>query len=842
MFCRYKTNPPIQSNRFCLPEVLLFVSIALIYVSRATLVFAEECLTSDGGCTVPKSYTGNATNGPFNVPLSGNTTLNIEGTLKSGNTFTISGVVAVKTINGSNIVNVGPGKIETSNPSGNYPRAYGVLHSGNKNKTFVSGSISTIGDGTPGVYNDGDDNETTVSGSISTTGGSNNSVPPQPEFAYGIANKGNGNIATVSSGGSITTEGINAHGVYYDGNTNTMTVSQGGSITTAESDAAGIYYSGNNNTTTVGGEITTTGSGAHGVYNLGDDNSSTLAADGSITTAGSDAIGIYNFGDGNATTVAGNVKTTGSGGLGVSNNGDSSATTVSGSIITRGVEAAGIYNFGDSNRTTVSGDITTSGVRAYGIYNRGNSNTTTVSNGGSIKTSGSGAHGIYNLGNDNSGTLAAGGSITTTGSEADGIVHEGNNNTAFISGTVSATGTGSAALYNASGTGNSFTLNEGAILIGSVSASNVAANNTLTFDADMGYKLTVGGVGLGTGAGEWTFVSRDTQGADEVELEYIKVDNSNCAADVTVCYVVVGAKEDIPEQQDDIQMNNNDALIVSLVGSRGDLRTVWANIYGVNAEGDETASRSEFSSRTAGLTIGVPVPTDNGLDWDLVFNTSNSVNDLGVNGSQKLTVQSYNFGLVLYDIIPSKNWSVDAFGFIGYNDYDKERDVLNNTTATGIETIKSSYSGSEALIGFDAEYVKPFIDSLDLTFGVQGALSREKINSFTSGYYTYDERRTTQGSGGISAGVEYNKGPLMAYAKLGATYVSLLDGETFNYDVNGESRTFTDDDTDDLYGRINVGFEYNQSERLLFRGDFSGISSTGGITGYAASLGFELKF
>ncbi len=790
MFCRYKTNPPIQLNRFCLPEVLLFVLIALIYVSRATLVSAEECLTSDGGCTVPKSYTGNATNGPFNVPLSGNTTLNIEGTLKSGNTFTISGVVAVKTINGSNIVNVGPGKIETSNLSGNYPRAYGVLHSGNKNKTFVSGSISTIGDGTPGVYNDGDDNETTVSGSILTTGGSNNSVPPQPEFAYGIANKGNGNIATVSSGGSITTEGINAHGVSYDGNTNTMTVSQGGSITTAESDAAGIYYSGNNNTTTVGGEITTTGSG----------------------------------------------------GLGVSNNGDSSATTVSGSITTRGLEAAGIYNFGDSNRTTVSGDIITSGVRAYGIYNRGNSNTTTVSNGGSIKTSGSGAHGIYNLGNDNSGTLAAGGSITTTGSEADGIVHEGNNNTAFISGTVSATGTGSAALYNASGTGNSFTLNEGAILIGSVSASNVASNNTLTFDADMGYKLTVGGVGLGTGAGEWTFVSRDTQGADEVELEYIKVDNSNCAADVTVCYVVVGAKEDIPEQQDDIQMNNNDALIVSLVGSRGDLRTVWANIYGVNAEGDETASRSEFSSRTAGLTIGVPVPTDNGLDWDLVFNTSNSVNDLGVNGSQKLTVQSYNFGLVLYDIIPSNNWSVDAFGFIGYNDYDKERDVLNNTTATGIETIKSSYSGSEALIGFDAEYVKPFIDSLDLTFGVQGALSREKINSFTSGYYTYDERRTTQGSGGISAGVEYNRGPLMAYAKLGATYVSLLDGETFNYDVNGEARTFTDDDTDDLYGRINVGFEYNQSERLLFRGDFSGISSTGGITGYAASLGFELKF
>ncbi len=82
----------------------------------------------------------------------------------------------------------------------------------------------------------------------------------------------------------------------------------------------------------------------------------------------------------------------------------------------------------------------------------------------------------------------------------------------------------------------------------------------------------------------------------------------------------------------------------------------------------------------------------------------------------------------------------------------------------------------------------------------------------------------------------------MAYADIGADYVTLLSGKTADYSFNGQSRSFTASDTDDVYGKVNVGFEYNQSENMLFRGDFSGFSSTGGITGYAASLGIEVNF
>ncbi len=271
--------------------------------------------------------------------------------------------------------------------------------------------------------------------------------------------------------------------------------------------------------------------------------------------------------------------------------------------------------------------------------------------------------------------------------------------------------------------------------------------------------------------------------------------------------------------------------------------TVWANVYGIKTTGDETDSRAEMKSRTAGFTIGVPIRTNNDLNWDLVFNMSDSKNKLGSTGDQELNVQSYNLGAVFYNIAPSSGWDVDAFGFIGYNDYDQERDVRDNTEADGIDTRKFSYSGNEILLGFDAEYYKPFNETLDLKFGVNGFLSHQKIDSYSTGeYYKWDTRNMTQGSIGVSTGVEHRKGALMAYADIGVDYVTLLSGKTADYSFNGQSRSFTASDTDDVYGKVNVGFEYNQSENVIIDGKLSGFSSTGGISGYAATLGIEVNF
>ena len=430
-------------------------------------------------------------------------------------------------------------------------------------------------------------------------------------------------------------------------------------------------------------------------------------------------------------------------------------------------------------------------------------------------------------------------------------------------------------MYNASGKNNTFVLEESGVIIGSISAGNAASNNTLKLNDDADFALTIGGApdkgepGRGTGAGQWSFQLVDEQGLPsnkEQNVDFVEVDASNCAKGSTICVKAIYEEPSVEDQFEDITNIDNDALIDSLelgalgcssssgggsdksgssttTAAQAHHNTVWANVYGIKTTGDETDSRDEMKSRTAGFTIGVPIRTNNDLNWDLVFNMSDSKNKLGSTGDQELNVQSYNLGAVFYNIAPSSGWDVDAFGFIGYNDYDQERDVRDNTEADGIDTRKFSYSGNEILLGFDAEYYKPFNETLDLKFGVNGFLSHQKIDSYSTGeYYKWDTRNMTQGSIGVSTGVEHRKGALMAYADIGVDYVTLLSGKTADYSFNGQSRSFTASDTDDVYGKVNVGFEYNQSENVIIDGKLSGFSSTGGISGYAATLGIEVNF
>jgi hypothetical protein len=186
-----------------------------------------------------------------------------------------------------------------------------------------------------------------------------------------------------------------------------------------------------------------------------------MAADFVITSSDNTING--NIGD---TAIAGTpdtislgiaLTTTGNTLVGIATSGNANKINISktGSITTDGDDSSGIHNDGDSNETTVSGSITTGpGTRSGGIWNEGGSNKTTMS-----------------------------GSITATGSNADGIFNEGASNIVTISGTVSATGTGASALRNEGGSGNTFILDEGATIIGAITAEpldNLVKNNKLT--------------------------------------------------------------------------------------------------------------------------------------------------------------------------------------------------------------------------------------------------------------------------------------------------------------------------------------------------------------------------
>jgi len=295
-----------------------------------------------------------------------------------------------------------------------------------------------------------------------------------------------------------------------------------------------------------------------------------LAADFVITSGTTTNDGnTINAGD--TVTVTGALTTTAAN-EGIETTGGTNKVTVSeaGSITTgTGAYAFGIYNNGSTNTTTVSGSITTAGYGAHGIINRGSTNTTTVSEAGSIKTTGNQSIGI-NINGDNNTTTVSG-SIKTEGAGAHGIYNFGDNNKTTVSGTVKATGARSAALYNVIGDGNSFTLNEGAIIIGDIVARDAtnntydATNSKLIFNlgASTSYAYSVSGKGEGAGAGMWTFSDLDgpTQG---ITTTGTGCDTTITGAGNTVCNLVTGVSTGNLEVQDELQFSMNSSMIGSL--------------------------------------------------------------------------------------------------------------------------------------------------------------------------------------------------------------------------------------------------------------------------------------
>jgi hypothetical protein len=668
------------------------------------------------------------------------------------------------------------------------------------NTTTISGSITTQGFDADGIDHTGNNNFTNVTGSITTDG----------QYSEAIYNDGDYNTTTIS--GSILTKSTDSQGIQNSGNFNETIISSSGIITTLQDDGYGIYNDGNNNTTTVSGSITT------GVVG---------------TTNGDDATGVWNSGTGNTTTL-----------------------TSTGVITVRGPIADGIYNDGGTSTTivhgsiSVSGDGTSSGA-AEGIHNEDNGNTTTISSTGLITSSGNYNRGIHEY--DDNNFINMHGFISLSGDESEGIQINGDNNTTTVSGTISATGTNSNAILVYSSSGNSFTLDEGAVIIGDITALAAATNSKLKFNLGEGlsYAYSVGGGGAGTGAGQWTFTDQDgrTQG--------VTTDGTGCDTTITVCNLVTGVSTGNVEAQDELQFSMNSSMIGSLEFGSGQAdapaeamsftqsskSNTWTNVYGGTSKRASSTTKLAFDTSNRGLTIGTPVSINDTLDVDLVFNVSRTSLDIGLTKDQEITSNSYNLGAVLRDLAPSTGWAVDAFGFIGRNFYDGKRKVMNNQEATGSETVTAAYSGSEVLVGVDAQYSNPINDTLNFIGGVNASLSNEKIGAYSeSKYYSWDARTMAQASGGITAGLEYHTDALTTFANLGVQGMSQRSGKTATYTNNGTAGSYTNNSRGDIYRTASVGFDYKAEDGLSFTGAIERFSSTGGVSGNSASLTANWSF
>ena len=269
----------------------------------------------------------------------------------------------------------------------------------------------------------------------------------------------------------------------------------------------------------------------------------------------------------------------------------------------------------------------------------------------------------------------------------------------------------------------------------------------------------------------------------------------------------------------------------------------WAKIYGGSSKRAVSATQSSFDSSNRGLTIGTPVAINDTLTVDLVFNTSRTSLDIGSTKDQAIAANSYNLGAVLRDLAPASGWAVDAYGFVGRNSYDGKRKVMNNQEATGSETVTASYSGTEVLVGVDAQYSQAIDETLNFTSGVNASLSNEKIGAYSeSKYYSWDARTLTQVAGGVTAGLEYHKDAFTSFASLGLQRSSLQNGKTAGYTNNGTAGSYTDTSSAATYRTATVGFSYAADDSMNITGTAGMSRASGGIKGSSLSLSANWTF
>lgn len=654
-----------------------------------------------------------------------------------------------------------------------------------------------------------------------------------------------------STNGFGTEDGATAADIADDAINGDDTVSLGIAIATGNNigiDTASTYEHVDRNTITVSntGSITTTGEDAHGIRN---DEFNTTIVSGSILTSGVDAHGIRND-EYNNTTVSGSIVTEGEDAIGLDDD-RFNTTIVSGSITTGGIYANGIEIY-ERNTLLLSGSILTSGLNSHGIDND-DFNTNIVS--GSITTTGDNADGIYNDGVNNKTTVS--GSITTTGDNSHGIENDDDANKTTISGYVKATGANAAALYNEDGHGNSFTLNEGATIIGDVLAKDDATSSELIFNlgSSTSYVYSVSGKGAGIGAGQWAFSDLDGRS------QLVTTSGIGCTtiadAGNDTCNLVTAVGNGNAETQNELQFGTNTSMIGSLslggnTGGSAEVKSVaqtskmdvWTQVYSGSLERDARTKQTSFDADYLGLTIGTPVSfKDDTLNLDLVFNMSTTELDISPTQDQEITAKSYNLGAVFRDLAPSTGLVVDAYGFIGHNSYDAKRKVMNNQQATGSETVTASYSGMEVLAGVDAQYSQAIDETLSFIGGVNASLSHEKIGSYSeSKYYAWGSRTMTQLTGGIAAGIEYEKDGLTGFATLGLQRSHLTHGKSASYTNNGAAGSNTDTSGAATYGTATAGFDYAVDDNMNIIGTAGMSRASDGIKGSSVSLSANWYF
>ena len=205
-----------------------------------------------------------------------------------------------------------------------------------------------------------------------------------------------------------------------------------------------------------------------------------------------------------------------------------------------------------------------------------------------------------------------------------------------------------------------------------------------------------------------------------------------------------------------------------------------------------------------------------------------------------LGVKSTNFQYGFFnDLNLFKKNKISFKTIFGYNSYDGERSQLNNSVASGKETIEENYHSFSTIIGtqllrnYKNGYIKTNLDT-----------SFERVAQYVEADdVSWDSRLLGQFMGDITYGWKKElRKKILLNPELTFGYRTLIDGKNQKYQVNGNELTFNNGTQEDGFGKFTLKANYSFYENANLFFNVSAKKTTEEQETYSLNLGSKLTF
>ena len=466
--------------------------------------------------------------------------------------------------------------------------------------------------------------------------------------------------------------------------------------------------------------------------------------------------------------------------------------TNSGTIQAPDTYAVDVNKSSSSTITNNVGGIITAG--SFAINGAHSSTTgTTVTNGGKVYVSSASSAVNFTAATGvtitNSGEIYRESGATTTSGSAQATIKLGSSSTLINSGEIRNDASQTLSSIHLSGDNNTITLKDEGIVTGALTAASGTSGNKLQFDHGFGraYFYETSG----------DFTLEDLSG--------------NTVVKGSAGSVSLGRQETVDELLGLRAFNLRSALKrYASAPKPSDDNMVWGETFGYSSNRGGTDTLLKYDTYGYGMNFIHPVMSKldlilsverNELDFPEEYDVSRTGFLAGVNVSE-----FSGFG--------KGNWKAGGFAVAGVGWHDSKREILTNTTSSGLLDVTADYKSMEVLTGVHIKhsYQSPSKGWMKNKWETEIGLTLQASHTPDYNerhYFSFEERTLVQESFhlgeqltstfndrlGITLGLEYE-------------FRLALSGKNQTYQINGTSTNYTDGSFSENSGSGNLGLSY----------------------------------